>query len=401
MPSVNTLIVDRADLLGLGQLHQIRGRVGPRRPAGLRLPLPPGRPGPLRAGLRAAADHRRAHRARLGLQDRHARPGDPRGGQPLGVGPVGAHRRRRLRPLRPAGGRGGGRGPGRGPARRRPRCRSTSRATPTCPRTTWRPRTPGSRRTAGWPSAPSDGRRRRHRGGVGRPLRTAARSGRRAPGAGPPARRRAGAGHPRGRHELGPRPAARASPWCGCRRWRSPPAPRCGCGAWPRAPPTARTWPSCWCPSPTGMRRPTPCARVIEELLPLRRCGTRRGHLVECAAREAAHRSPHRPGRRRRRGRVLGASNAATVNGSDHQPAGPQLRRQRHRRQRLLPVLPQLRRSTCRRTGASSCRRSRGRARASTPATTRPPPPPSWPTTSRPRSAISSCCNWRTSATSP
>jgi transcription-repair coupling factor (superfamily II helicase) len=28
MPSVNTLIVDRAELLGLGQLHQIRGRVG-------------------------------------------------------------------------------------------------------------------------------------------------------------------------------------------------------------------------------------------------------------------------------------------------------------------------------------------------------------------------------------
>jgi transcription-repair coupling factor (superfamily II helicase) len=28
MPTVNTLVVDRADLLGLGQLHQIRGRVG-------------------------------------------------------------------------------------------------------------------------------------------------------------------------------------------------------------------------------------------------------------------------------------------------------------------------------------------------------------------------------------
>ncbi len=28
MPSVNTLVVDRADMLGLGQLHQIRGRVG-------------------------------------------------------------------------------------------------------------------------------------------------------------------------------------------------------------------------------------------------------------------------------------------------------------------------------------------------------------------------------------
>jgi transcription-repair coupling factor (superfamily II helicase) len=28
MPAVNTLVVDRADLLGLGQLHQLRGRVG-------------------------------------------------------------------------------------------------------------------------------------------------------------------------------------------------------------------------------------------------------------------------------------------------------------------------------------------------------------------------------------
>jgi transcription-repair coupling factor (superfamily II helicase) len=28
MPSVNTLVVDRADMLGLGQLHQLRGRVG-------------------------------------------------------------------------------------------------------------------------------------------------------------------------------------------------------------------------------------------------------------------------------------------------------------------------------------------------------------------------------------
>ena len=28
MPTVNTLVVDRADLLGLGQMHQLRGRVG-------------------------------------------------------------------------------------------------------------------------------------------------------------------------------------------------------------------------------------------------------------------------------------------------------------------------------------------------------------------------------------
>jgi len=28
MPTVNTLVIDRADMLGLGQLHQLRGRVG-------------------------------------------------------------------------------------------------------------------------------------------------------------------------------------------------------------------------------------------------------------------------------------------------------------------------------------------------------------------------------------
>ena len=58
MPSVNTLIVDRADLLGLGQLHQIRGRVGRGGQRGVRLPLPSGRPHPLGAGLRAVADDR-------------------------------------------------------------------------------------------------------------------------------------------------------------------------------------------------------------------------------------------------------------------------------------------------------------------------------------------------------
>ena len=41
MPTVNTLVVDRADLLGLGQLHQLRGRVGRAGGAGLRLPVCP------------------------------------------------------------------------------------------------------------------------------------------------------------------------------------------------------------------------------------------------------------------------------------------------------------------------------------------------------------------------
>ena len=82
MPSVNTLIVDRADLLGPGPAAPDPRPGGPRRPAGLRLPLPSGRPRPVRAGLRAAAHDRGAHRARLRLQDRHARPRDPGGRQP-------------------------------------------------------------------------------------------------------------------------------------------------------------------------------------------------------------------------------------------------------------------------------------------------------------------------------
>ena len=64
MPTVNTLVVDRADLLGPGPAPPAPGPGGPGRPAGLRLPVPSGRPGALRAGLRAAADHRGPHRAR-------------------------------------------------------------------------------------------------------------------------------------------------------------------------------------------------------------------------------------------------------------------------------------------------------------------------------------------------
>ncbi len=72
MPTVNTLVIDRADMLGLGQLHQLRGRVGRAGSAGLRVPHVPAQPQTERGGLRAVADDRRAHRARFGVQDRHA-----------------------------------------------------------------------------------------------------------------------------------------------------------------------------------------------------------------------------------------------------------------------------------------------------------------------------------------
>src|ERR1700749_1686214 len=67
IPQANTLIVERSDQLGLSQLYQIRGRVGPSdvlAHADLFYPgaheLPP--------GARAPRDSRRPHRARRGLR---------------------------------------------------------------------------------------------------------------------------------------------------------------------------------------------------------------------------------------------------------------------------------------------------------------------------------------------
>jgi transcription-repair coupling factor (superfamily II helicase) len=60
MPTVNTLVVDRADLLGLGQLHQLRGRVGRSgRRAYAYLLYPPGRALPEQAEerLRTIGEH--------------------------------------------------------------------------------------------------------------------------------------------------------------------------------------------------------------------------------------------------------------------------------------------------------------------------------------------------------
>ena len=92
--SANTLIVERADELGPGAALPDQGARGPLSGARLRVPALPVVGRAERGGGGAAVDALRLHRARLGLQDRHARPRDPRRGQPAG--------RRAVRP------RGGG-----------------------------------------------------------------------------------------------------------------------------------------------------------------------------------------------------------------------------------------------------------------------------------------------------
>ena len=111
MPSVNTLVVDRADLLGLGQLHQIRGRVGrggQRAYAYLFHPADRVLSETAYERLRTIGEHTELGSGfKIAMRDLELRCG-----QSLGVRPVRAHRRRRLRPLRSAGRRGGRRGQG-------------------------------------------------------------------------------------------------------------------------------------------------------------------------------------------------------------------------------------------------------------------------------------------------
>ena len=137
--TANTLIVERADLLGpLAAVPDPRPRRPLRRTAHAYLLLPRRRRAVGR-GPRAARDPRRPHRARLGLPHRDARPGAARRRQPARRRAVGARRRGRLRavlracwPRRSRSCQGGA---GRRAARRR-RSASTRASTPTCPPTT-------------------------------------------------------------------------------------------------------------------------------------------------------------------------------------------------------------------------------------------------------------------------
>ena len=107
IPQANTLIVERADQLGLvAALPDPRARRPPR-PARARVPLLSGGARADSRGARAARDARRPHRARRRVRDRDARPRDPRRGRSPRGRAVGARRGARLRALRRDAARGG------------------------------------------------------------------------------------------------------------------------------------------------------------------------------------------------------------------------------------------------------------------------------------------------------
>ncbi len=110
--NANTMVVERADTLGLSQLHQLRGRVGRGRERAYAYFLyPPEKP------LTETAHERLATLAQhsdlgggmaIAMKDLEIRGA----GNLLGGEQSRPHRRRRVRPLRPAGRRGGQRVPG-------------------------------------------------------------------------------------------------------------------------------------------------------------------------------------------------------------------------------------------------------------------------------------------------
>ena len=328
MPSVNTLIVDRADLLGLGQLHQIRGRVGrsgQRAYAYLFHPTDRVLSEQAYERLRTIGEHTELG---SGFKIAIARPGDPGSRKPAGIGSVRPHRGGRLRPVCAAGSRGGGRGP-RGAQAHPSHCRHR--------RAGGRPSAQGLRRGRGRacrglpPSRRRDerGGRDRHRRGMGGPLRPIAGTGRRPARAGTAPGGGARPGHTGDRDELGP--SRRDAPTGGAvvtgalgreRTGGSPPGrPRRGLSRGHGAAPT-----------PGGSRRSGSRLRARGDggADPGRsRSGW--GHLVACATREATRRSPPTPCGRPRRGSDLGSDQRGRSQRHGYQPGDPELRRLGHR----------------------------------------------------------------------
>ena len=161
IPRANTLIVHRADMFGLAQLYQLRGRVGRSKLRAYAHLHHAGEGQDHAAGGEAAAGAAVARHARRRLPAREPRPRPARRRQSARRGAVRPHQGGRLRALPADGARGGrahqvGRGrAGRGhvvaddPARRAgddprepifPTCRRGSRSTAASPRSRTRPR---------------------------------------------------------------------------------------------------------------------------------------------------------------------------------------------------------------------------------------------------------------------
>ncbi len=192
IPTANTLIVHRADMFGLSQLYQLRGRVGRSKTRAYALFTLPANKRITGAGRAAAEGAAVARHARRGLPARLARPRHPRRRQSARRGAVRPHQGGRLRTL-PADAGGGrdehegrrhraGRGPlvaadhhrhaGADPGGLRRRPVGAARALPAARRHRRGARDRRVRRRAGRPLRPAAGgsaasaQDRRHQGAV-------------------------------------------------------------------------------------------------------------------------------------------------------------------------------------------------------------------------------------------
>ena len=119
IPNANTIFINQADNYGLADLHQLRGRVGRYKHRAYAYLLLDARQAGVADGGAAAEGDRGVHGAGSGLQDRHARPGDPRRRQHPRHPAERPHRGGRLRAVLPAAGKRGARAEGPGPRGRR------------------------------------------------------------------------------------------------------------------------------------------------------------------------------------------------------------------------------------------------------------------------------------------